>query len=98
MRTALLALLLGFGCSLGCSSGGRGTGNGDGPGAGDMGLDVDAYWAQDPPPMFCTLDGGALPPPPIPGGTIDCPDDKNREGCPCPTLGMTAACWPGLRV
>ena len=27
-----------------------------------------------------------------------CPSDKNRQGCPCPTTGETAACWPGLRV
>jgi len=34
----------------------------------------------------------------VPGGTPECPDDKNREGCPCPTPGMEAACWPGLRA
>ena len=32
-----------------------------------------------------------------PGGTPECPDDKNRQGCACPKLGDTAACWPGLR-
>ena len=33
-----------------------------------------------------------------PGGTLDCPSDKNREGCPCDKVGETAACWPGLRA
>ena len=33
-----------------------------------------------------------------PGGTLECPSDKNREGCQCQTLGETAPCWPGLRV
>ncbi len=61
-------------------------------------IDNDAFWAQDPPPMYCALDGGAFPPPMNPGGTPECPDDKNREGCPCPQVGMTASCWPGLRV
>ena len=57
---------------------------------------VDAFFATDPPPMYCGFDGGT--PPPTPTGTLDCPSDKNREGCPCPTLGTSAACWPGLRV
>src|SRR5436305_1120338 len=61
-------------------------------------IDSDAFWANDPPPQFCYLDGGAFPPPKVPGGTPDCPDDKNREGCPCPKLGETAPCWPGLRI
>jgi hypothetical protein len=54
----------------------------------------DAFWAGDPPPASCG-DSGVTPP--LPGGTPDCPDDKNREGCPCPTEGVSAACWPGLR-
>lgn len=62
-----------------------------------MGFDPDAFWAQDPPPMYCGIDGGTLPTPMTPGGTPDCPDDKNRQGCPCPKIGDTAACWPGLR-
>jgi hypothetical protein len=32
-----------------------------------------------------------------PGGTPDCPGDKNREGCPCPEEGLEADCWPGER-
>ena len=62
----------------------------------DAHLDPDAFWATDPPPLWCGPDGGATPPP-APGGTVDCPDDKNREGCPCDKRGATAACWPGLR-
>ena len=60
----------------------------------DAGPDLDAFFANDPPPMSC--DGGAVTPP-TPGGTPDCPDDKNRQGCPCPNVGTTAACWPGFR-
>jgi hypothetical protein len=57
-------------------------------------FDPDAFWANDPPPKQC-MDGGMNPPPP--GGTPECPDDKNRQGCPCFELGKQAACWPGLR-
>ena len=63
----------------------------------DAFTDPDAFWANDPPPQWCGPDGGASAPP-APGGTPDCPSDKNREGCPCPTSGMNAACWPGLRA
>ncbi len=58
----------------------------------------DAFWAMDPPPMECLEDGTMRPVGDPPGGTPECPDDKNREGCPCTTPGETAACWPGLRV
>src|SRR5262249_46544804 len=58
-------------------------------------ISADAFWANDPPPMMCGPDSGVTPKPP--GGTPDCPDDKNREGCPCPKEGQTAACWPGFR-
>ena len=79
-------------------SGDGGTGDGGGPPPPrDLSFDNDAFWAQDPPPMSCGLDGGMLPPPPIPGGTPECPDDKNRQGCPCAKVGETASCWPGLR-
>lgn len=61
----------------------------------DLHFDPDAFWAKDPPPMYCGVDGG--PPPMVPGGTPDCPDDKNRQGCPCKKPGETAPCWPGLR-
>lgn len=54
-------------------------------------------WADDPPPKWCgPANGGKKPP--APGGTPECPDDKNREGCPCTKLGETKPCWPGLRV
>jgi len=55
---------------------------------------AEAFWADDPPPASCG-DSGVTPP--VPGGTPECPDDKNREGCPCLTEGKTAACWPGYR-
>ncbi len=72
-------------------------GDSSGGGMRDNYIDPDAFWAMDPPPMWCGPDGGAPAPPP-PGGTPDCPDDKNREGCPCTTPGMMAPCWPGLRA
>jgi hypothetical protein len=53
-------------------------------------------FANDPPPKFCVLDGGA-PPPPV-TGTEECPSDKNKPGCGCDTVGETAACWTGLRA
>lgn len=56
---------------------------------------ADAFFADDPPPMYCGPDGGE---PERPGGTAECPDDKNRQGCPCPEAGMEAACWPGKRI
>lgn len=63
-----------------------------------LGPNWDAFFATDPPPKYCGPAGGGPPAPPLHGGTPDCPDDKNREGCPCTTKGATAACWPGLRV
>jgi hypothetical protein len=69
----------------------------DALGATDSYIDPDAFFATDPPAMWCGPDGGASMQP-VPGGTPQCPDDKNREGCPCPTAGATAACWPGLRA
>ncbi len=64
----------------------------------DVGPNPDAFFADDPPPMVCLEDGGMGPPPDPPGGTPECPDDKNREGCRCDTPGATEACWPGLRA
>jgi hypothetical protein len=63
----------------------------------DAEVTVDAFFVNDPPPPMCDQSGhmSAVQPP---GGTPDCPDDKNREGCPCPTKGMTASCWPGKRI
>lgn len=57
----------------------------------------DEIWADDPPPQWCgPKNGGPAPEPP--GGTPECPDDKNREGCACKKLGEEASCWPGKRV
>jgi hypothetical protein len=60
-------------------------------------IDLDAYYVNDPPPRWCGPAGGATPPP-APGGTAECPSDKNRQGCPCSVEGETAACWPGPRA
>lgn len=53
-------------------------------------------FANDPPPKFCVLDGGAAPP--MVSGTAECPSDKNKPGCGCDVVGATAACWTGLRA
>lgn len=58
---------------------------------------VDAFFINDPAPPVCGPDGSTSEPKPV-GGTPDCPDDKNREGCACKTPGEKAACWPGKRV
>lgn len=58
-----------------------------------MDYSAEQIYANDPPPMNC--DGGGMAP--VVGGTPQCPSDKNLPGCPCSTLGMTAACWTGLR-
>ena len=42
-------------------------------------------FANDPPPKYCVLAGQSTPP--KPGGTEACPDDKNKPGCGCDTLG-----------
>ncbi|HMR76884.1 MAG TPA: hypothetical protein PKD61_17315, partial [Polyangiaceae bacterium] len=55
---------------------------------------TDAFFANDPLPPDCS-DAGAKPI--TPGGTPECPDDKNLKGCPCSAEGQTAACWPGKR-
>jgi hypothetical protein len=69
---------------------------GEGNAPDDLALNEDAFFVNDPPVMYCGIDGGM--PPPQPGGTPQCPDDKNLEGCPCPSVGTTASCWPGLRA
>jgi hypothetical protein len=58
----------------------------------------DAFWVDDPPPMQCLEDGSMGPLPDPPGGTPECPDDRNREGCRCDSVGEDAPCWPGRRV
>ncbi len=87
------------------SGGSAGTGGGTGGASGSGGMagtggrdggaiDPNAFWQNDPPPRWCGADGGTL----VPGGTPECPDDKNRQGCACPTVGAQAPCWPGLRA
>jgi len=107
----LLSVTLNFGCAAGSrSTGSRDGGSlpmdgsparlGDGEvrNIPDVGPNPDAFFADDPPPMSCFPDGGSGPAAEPPGGTPDCPDDKNREGCRCEGIGETADCWPGLRV
>lgn len=53
-------------------------------------------FANDPPPKYCGPDPKAAPP--QPGGTADCPDDKNKPGCGCDKLDEVKDCWTGLRV
>jgi hypothetical protein len=48
---------------------------------------------SDPVPASC--DAGGMPP--VVGGTSACPDDENRQGCPCSTPDASASCWPGDR-
>ncbi|RPI59896.1 MAG: hypothetical protein EHM50_08370 [Lysobacterales bacterium] len=64
--------------------------------SGIVGRDA-SFSADDPPARICGPDGGERPGP-EPGGAAECPADKNLEGCPCPTVGESAACWPGKRV
>ncbi len=54
--------------------------------------------AIEGPPVECREGGSMGPPDVVPGGTLECPEDKNLAGCPCPTAGTTAPCWPGLRI
>jgi hypothetical protein len=78
------------------STGGGSAATGGGADAGSA-IDPNQFWANDPPPMWCGPDGGTTPPM-VPGGTPDCPDDKNRQGCACANVGEQAPCWPGLRA
>ena len=66
----------------------------------DVQPNYDAFFADNPLPRYCGPDGGndAGPPPMLPGGTAECPDDLTREGCPCTALGEMHSCWPGLRA
>lgn len=96
---------VGSGGSSGSSNGGNsGSGGGDasanGGSAGTIEIDssvkdysAEDFFLDDPPPMSC--DGGGQPV--SPGGTPECPDDKNLPGCPCTTQGETKPCWPGYR-
>lgn len=57
----------------------------------------DAFFIDDPQPPYCGEDGKMQSATPV-KGTRDCPDDKNREGCPCETPGQQSLCWPGKRL
>ena len=85
----------------GGANGGGGKGNGKGGNGSGTDLDAalisDAFFINDPAPPICGPDGGMTPAPDA-GGTIVCPDDKNREGCPCTNAGASQACWPGKRA
>lgn len=50
---------------------------------------------DDPPPNYCGVDAGVQVT--KIGGTVECPDDKNKPGCGCPNVGDKAKCWTGLR-
>jgi hypothetical protein len=60
-------------------------------------LPEEDLYANDPPPKWCGPKGGEEAPP-LPGGTEQCPSDKNKPGCACDTLGEKVACWTGLRA
>jgi hypothetical protein len=88
----------GAGTNTGTGGNGATTANGGNGGLDDLEAGVkdysaDRFFEDDPPPMMC--DGGGTPV--VPGGTPQCPDDKNLEGCACPENGKTAACWTGKR-
>jgi hypothetical protein len=63
----------------------------------DAEVTADGFFVNDPAPPMCGQDG-QMQSAQTPGGTPDCPSDKNREGCPCSQKDMTASCWPGKRV
>lgn len=84
----------------GTSSGGSSSGGNAGSGFGGSIIDANTkdysaedFFLDDPPPMSC--DGGGQPP--APGGTPECPSDKNLPGCVCTAEGEMAPCWPGYR-
>jgi hypothetical protein len=93
----------GSGGSTGGGSGGSGGGSGGSGGSPstvpDAGTRIspDDFWKDDPPPQWCGPAGGSTPPK-APGGTPECPDDKNRQGCPCTNVGEQVSCYPGLRA
>lgn len=67
----------------------------------DVQPNYDAFFADNPPPRYCGPDGSAADapaPPPLPGGTPECPDDLTHEGCECTTIGEMHSCWPGARA
>lgn len=64
--------------------------------SGSSGFDAGDPYANDPAPKWCGPSG--QPAPKAVGGTPECPDDKNKPGCPCDTLGEKRDCFTGLRV
>jgi hypothetical protein len=62
----------------------------------DASTNPDAFFINDPPPPYCGPEEDR--PDDLPSGTVECPSDKNREGCSCPKEGQKAACWPGKRI
>jgi hypothetical protein len=91
------------GGSSGASSGGSGSGSGGS--FGDGGASSDALmmlgpgdFENDPFPLTCEPDGAVIQGDASVYGSVDCPSDKNRQGCPCPKAGTMAACWSGTRA
>jgi hypothetical protein len=68
----------------------------NGGSSGSSGFDAGDPYANDPAPKWCGP--SSQPPPPKVTGTPECPDDKNKPGCPCDTLGEKRDCFTGLRV
>ena len=107
LKSALSLALFSFASVAACSAAPRSVNVGNGSDAGtspelvgqgddDAGsFEADDFWEKDPPPQWCGK--GKAPPDAVPGGTPECPSDKNKEGCPCPEIGAEAPCWPGLR-
>jgi hypothetical protein len=62
----------------------------------DASTNPDAFFVNDPLPPYCGPDPDHMVDPVT--GSLACPSDKNREGCPCETAGEEAACWPGKRL
>lgn len=95
----IAALVLACGSEAGSEFDANGEPPGDTPsgsfGSSDEGPPDEDLYAKDPPPKWCGP--GDDPAPPEPGGTEECPDDKNKPGCSCTKLGEKAACWTGLR-
>lgn len=67
-----------------------------GSGYDDISTNPDAFFIDDPLPPYCGPDEDYEPPRVT--GSLACPSDKNREGCPCAEAGLEAACWPGKRL
>jgi hypothetical protein len=78
------------------SGGANGFGGSSGGSSGSSGFDAGDPYANDPAPKWCGPSG--QPAPKAVGGTPECPDDKNKPGCPCDKLGEKRECFTGLRV